>query len=93
LISAKLKDRLTAVTVSPIRALISADPASRLGRQIKGKDRETDVNPIDPRRSQGFAINGSGELPRILPGLQVRPGNEDALRETPGAGAVAGVTT
>jgi len=77
LIYAKLKDRLAPATVSRIKALISgvlshaledglisANPASRLGRQIKGKDRKADVNPLTREEAKALLETIAEHYPR-----------------------------
>jgi len=67
LIYGKLKDGLAPARVMRIKALISvilahaledelivANPASRLGRLIKGKDRKADVNPLTREEARTF---------------------------------------
>jgi len=80
LIFAKLKTGLAPATVSRIKALISgilshaledelinANPALRLGRLIKGKDRKTDVNPLTREEARDFLEALQGHHPRYHP--------------------------
>jgi integrase len=77
LIYAKLKDGLAPATVSRIKALISgvlshaledelvaANLASRLGRQIKGKDRKADVNPLTREEARALLETLTEHYPR-----------------------------
>ena len=77
LIYAKLKDGLAPATVSRIKAvisgvlshaledgLVSANPASRLGRQIKGKDRKADINPLTREEARALLATIAEHHPR-----------------------------
>ena len=77
LIYAKLKDGLAPATVSRIKAvisgvlshaledgLVSANPASRLGRQIKGKDRKADINPLTREEARALLETIAEHHPR-----------------------------
>lgn len=80
LIFAKLKTGLAPATVSRIKALISgilshaqdddlieANPALRLGRLIKGKDRKMDVNPLTREEAQDLLEAVEEHHPRYHP--------------------------
>jgi len=91
LIFAKLKTGLAPATVSRIKALVSgilshaleddlieANPALRLGRLIKGKDRKMDVNPLTREEAQDFLEALQNYYPRITPSSCVRCAQGDA---------------
>ncbi|MBU4233713.1 MAG: site-specific integrase [Proteobacteria bacterium] len=80
LIYAKLKDGLAPATVTRIKALISsilshaleddlisANPASRLGRQIKSKDKKADVNPLTREEAAALLETVAEHYPRYHP--------------------------
>ncbi len=80
LIYTKLKDGLAPATVTRIKALISgvlshaledglisANPASRLGRQIKGKDRKADVNPLTREEAKALLETVAEHYHRYYP--------------------------
>jgi integrase len=80
LIYTKLKDGLAPATVSRIKALISgvlshaledslisANPASRLGRQIKGKDRKADINPLTREEAKALLETAAEHYRRYYP--------------------------
>jgi integrase len=80
LIYGKLKEGLTPARVTRIKALISvilthaledglisANPASRLGRLIKGKDRKADVNPLTREEARSFLEVVGQHYPRYFP--------------------------
>jgi integrase len=80
MIYGKLKEGLTPATVTRIKALISgvlshaledgliqANPTSRLGRLIKGKDRKADVNALTREEARGFLEVVSQHYPKHFP--------------------------
>jgi integrase len=80
LIYAKLKDGLAPATVSRIKALISgilshalednlisANPASRLGRHLKLKDKKADVNPLTREEARALLETVEKHYPRYYP--------------------------
>ncbi len=80
LISEKLKAGLSANTVRNIKSLISgilsdalengliaANPASRLGRMIKGKEQKADVNPLTREEARDFLGSVAKYSPRYYP--------------------------
>jgi integrase len=80
LVYGKLKDGLTPATVTRIKALISvilthaledglipSNPASRLGRLIKGKDRKADVNPLTREEARTFLEVVGQHYPKHYP--------------------------
>ncbi|MGQ9688911.1 MAG: tyrosine-type recombinase/integrase [Desulfobaccales bacterium] len=80
LIYAKLKDGLAPVTVTRIKALasvvlshavedglIAANPAVRMGRLIKGKERKADVNPLTREEARAFLEAVAEHHPRYYP--------------------------
>jgi integrase len=80
LLLAKLKDGLAPATVTRIKALISsvftyavedglvtANPASRLGRLIKSKDPKADVQPLSRDEARAFLEVVGEHYPRYYP--------------------------
>jgi len=76
----KLKAGLAPNTVNHIKALLSgilthalddglilANPVSRLGRLIKGKDRKADVNPLTRDEAKAFLDSVQAHYPRYFP--------------------------
>lgn len=80
LIFAKLKDGHAANTVAHIKALVSsilthaldeglikANPASRLGRLIKTKERKADIDPLTREEAQAFLASLQEHYPQHYP--------------------------
>ena len=95
----KLKAGLSPKTVNNIKALISSvlshafedelitvNPASRLGRFIKAKDRKAEINPLTRDEARALLEVLADRSPRYYPFFLVRLAHRDAPGGAPGPG-------